>query len=261
MDSINIPITYPGLGKCIYCGKSNTKLSKEHIIPFGLGGNLILSHSSCKGCAKITSQFERFIQHEMLGPARIKLNLPTRRPQKRPKQLTLVYHSGDMQKKFESLSIEEFPSVIAGFDFPEPALLRNIPYNDHKISEGRLIIKPIVDITKNEKYKAGKKIKIGSFSVLEYKRFLAKIAHSYYIAQFNNMNFTPFLPDFILGKNNQLSYYVGGGNHLPNNNSESNILHHLYRQDCIHNGIKYIGIVIHLFAFANMPKYYVIVGR
>ncbi|MCA1615176.1 MAG: HNH endonuclease [Acidobacteria bacterium] len=46
------------IGKCIYCGTIEGGLSEEHVTPFGLGGQLVLLHASCKRCAKITSSLE-----------------------------------------------------------------------------------------------------------------------------------------------------------------------------------------------------------
>ncbi len=42
---------YQEVGSCIYCG-STDNLSNEHIIPYGLGGNLELPKSSCSRCAR-----------------------------------------------------------------------------------------------------------------------------------------------------------------------------------------------------------------
>jgi hypothetical protein len=44
--------------KCIYCGKLDTKLSDEHIVPESLGGVHIIRKASCPECATITSRFE-----------------------------------------------------------------------------------------------------------------------------------------------------------------------------------------------------------
>ncbi len=35
------------IGRCIYCG-GRKGLLDEHIIPYGLGGNLVLPEASCK---------------------------------------------------------------------------------------------------------------------------------------------------------------------------------------------------------------------
>lgn len=45
------------IGKCIYCG-STDNLTREHVVPRGLGGPWLLLKASCKKCARITSDFE-----------------------------------------------------------------------------------------------------------------------------------------------------------------------------------------------------------
>ncbi|MBP6077135.1 MAG: hypothetical protein KA520_12490 [Nitrosomonas sp.] len=47
--------------KCIYCGNTDEKLTKEHIVPRGLGGTCTIPSASCKKCQKITSQLEHSI--------------------------------------------------------------------------------------------------------------------------------------------------------------------------------------------------------
>ena len=47
------------VGACIYCGRKDIELSREHVMPRGLGGNwapdgmanaLVLKNASCKSC-------------------------------------------------------------------------------------------------------------------------------------------------------------------------------------------------------------------
>lgn len=76
------------VGSCIYCG-ANEGLSDEHIVPFALGGRLVLPQSSCSSCAKITSEFEQKVLRGFMLEARTTGGFPTRRPKKRPRSLPL----------------------------------------------------------------------------------------------------------------------------------------------------------------------------
>ena len=63
------------------------------------GDALILSKASCKTCESITGKFERTLLRTILGPFRIKIGAPTRRPNERPDtlemQLARVDRPGD----------------------------------------------------------------------------------------------------------------------------------------------------------------------
>ena len=71
------------VGECVYCGAKDG-LSDEHIVPFGLGGNIVLPDASCQSCVKITSAFEGRVLGGFMHRARTTGKFPTRRPRKRP---------------------------------------------------------------------------------------------------------------------------------------------------------------------------------
>jgi hypothetical protein len=75
---------YPAVGRCIYCGEAKDQLTDEHVIPYSLGGVLILDKSSCKRCSAVTRDFETTIARTMYGPFRVKHEIQTRRPRERP---------------------------------------------------------------------------------------------------------------------------------------------------------------------------------
>jgi hypothetical protein len=54
-------------GACIYCG-SRMRLSREHVLAYGLGGVTTIPRGSCEGCRKITSEFETAV---LRGPMRM----------------------------------------------------------------------------------------------------------------------------------------------------------------------------------------------
>jgi hypothetical protein len=79
------------VGRCIYCGYHGPGyLGDEHVVPFSLGGELILPKASCRDCEKITSAFERRCARVMYGSFRIRENVKTRRPKERPTELPMV---------------------------------------------------------------------------------------------------------------------------------------------------------------------------
>jgi hypothetical protein len=89
------------VGLCIYCGGKDA-LTEEHVVPFGLGGRLILSDASCPRCAKITSGFERKVLRGFMRDARTAGSLPTRHPKDRP---STISHEIKRGNHFESIDI------------------------------------------------------------------------------------------------------------------------------------------------------------
>ena len=77
----------PPFGYCIYCGAAGrrVKLTDEHVIPYALDGDAVLTKASCLACAKITGRIEQRILRGIIYEARTHLNMRTRRPKERPR--------------------------------------------------------------------------------------------------------------------------------------------------------------------------------
>jgi hypothetical protein len=254
-------ITYKPVGRCIYCGASDGKLTREHIIPFGLGGSWILPRASCKACAAITAKVEQFCLRPMLGRFRIQMELPTRRPGERPKAPALEIVRADGLHESKPLPIEEHPITCVGFDWAAPRLLDGKP--PINTFEGRLIVRYAgadLDLLKHAEGK-GDKVKLGTFGMTIFARMLAKIGHSYAIAHVPPNSFEPMLPALILGKADHDASYLVGGDKSGWQPKSVPCLHSVYLQDCISGGVTYTLARITLFEIVGMPRYHVVVGR
>ena len=82
------------VGECVYCGAKDA-LSDEHIVPFALGGNIILPDASCPRCAKITGALEQRVLRGFMYRARTTGRFPTRRPRERPTTHVVTLLRGD----------------------------------------------------------------------------------------------------------------------------------------------------------------------
>lgn len=223
------------LNECMYCGakegeiietvvkkeniKVTAKLSDEHLIPFGLGGTLLLEKSSCQECARITAKIEQDVLKGFLYYPRIIGNLPTRRKKERPTEITLECIGEDedvFQKDFtvsEAISILIMPVLeqagcIQGVNFKPKEL--KVTSIDHKLL-GRN-----VDFFIKSNNLSGLRFPI-RLNVHAFVRMLAKIAYGYHVAM-NGMfprEESPLLP-IIFGKNIEIGYsaqdYVGSSN-------------------------------------------------
>jgi hypothetical protein len=96
--------------------------------------------------------------------------------------------------------------------------------------------------------------------MLVFGRMLAKIAHSYAIANLGITGFKPLLPDLILGKSAAAPWLIGGDASGPVPDTEP-CLHNVYLQNCLTAGIEYVLVAIRLFCFVGMPRYHVVVGE
>jgi len=106
------------VGECIYCGGVND-LRDEHIVPFGLGGNLILPEASCGACARITADFERIVLRGPLRAVRVSQGIQSRRKHRgAPTMLPPELRFGD-QWRTVKLPYERHP-LIAQFLLLDP---------------------------------------------------------------------------------------------------------------------------------------------
>jgi hypothetical protein len=100
----------PPVGECIYCGSAGP-LSDEHIVPYGLGGTLILPDASCNKCAWVTRSFERTVLRGFMLEGRTIGKIRTRRPKERPTSfpITVVDERGS---RTVTVPVADFPAFL-----------------------------------------------------------------------------------------------------------------------------------------------------
>ena len=95
-QSLTNVVSYPSIGRCIYCGTTEGRGRwPEHIIPFALGGRHYLKRASCDTCSDITKKFKQICSRTLFGRSRIRFNLPTRRPHERPTRVDVLREMPD----------------------------------------------------------------------------------------------------------------------------------------------------------------------
>src|SRR4051794_1798688 len=68
------------IGRCIYCDTRSPPLTREHVVPYGLGGDsIILRKACCETCRVITSKCERNPIHNNWAEVRAALEFPSRK--------------------------------------------------------------------------------------------------------------------------------------------------------------------------------------
>ncbi|MCH7499413.1 MAG: hypothetical protein IH886_05305 [Nitrospinae bacterium] len=259
---------YSPAGKCIYC-LSKENLSDEHIIPYAAGGRWVLPDASCNNCSTLTGQFEQVCMRKLLGPMRMHFDFPSRQKSKRPKALPLKvkFNPDEDWIKFH-VKQEEYPFLILFPFFTMPDALSGYTTSGRRDASakkfwirGSGFEKGINEQMQKlaEKYGFCEIFPTGEMFVSEFCLMLAKIAHSYAVAELGVQGFEPVLTKII--RDNDMSdraTYIGGLNYEE---PHSPLLHELSFETHTCNKPNLVGVRIRLFAHFDTPTYYVVAGR
>jgi hypothetical protein len=251
-----IPAT-TSIGECIYC-RSKTNLTKEHIVPYGLGcpGEWILHEGSCQACARITSAFERDVLRKYLEEPRAALGLPTYHKKNRPKKLYLqLLRKG---KSFVvSLPAEQCPPLIIMPHFKVPAYIGNYDYQRGVMVVGSSLHGPSDMKERLARLNANGFSVSGSLAAVSFARMLAKIAYGMAILQFGPHAFKEvFVLPCILDPEKDAGRWVGCTEEPAIVPEVENLLHRI--EVISNNGA--VSTRIRLFANYMTPVYLVFVG-
>jgi hypothetical protein len=260
-----------GFQGCIYCNETPPiPLTLEHIIPEALGGMLTIPSASCDGCAKETHAFEGHAMN-VLKAVRRQLGFPQKRrgakaraSRDEERYVLMLDH-----RKIK-VPIEEFPALLLSLVFPLPGILLNQKPEDRPLSGGVHSAEVMEGFGEKlnkirAKYRASRIAIMGIEPTKrhgdegDYGRMLAKIAHSYAVAELGWGNFRPFLVSIIRGsKPYYLPHFIGSalGKAPPHTD-----LHHI---EIDQGGLgvgRFIVVKIRLFANRDTPTHYVVVGE
>jgi hypothetical protein len=254
-------VRFDAVGVCIYCGCSCVELlSDEHIVPFSLEGIWVLPKSSCDACAKITSRFELTCSRDIYGSFRMRENLRTRRPSKRPTKVKVTVESNGVtseEKVEERGAIAQFPIFRL-----QPLGALRIPPVEIDTWEG-VIFELKSDSPRDSSlwnHLPSGKLSFNSsiFNVEAFALLCAKIGHSYGVAVFGLDAFSAWLPQYILGAKNGLSHLIGSSNVTPlQNGSLTSLSWSVYETTL---GIL-LAVHIQLFPSMGQPPVVVIIGN
>lgn len=255
--------TYTGDGKCIYCRTTLVEgdMHTEHIIPFCLDGQLIITDANCTECKKLTSNSyeNKVLNNDLLVP-RVILGLRSRG--KVPKVLPKVTFDSSVCENIdaignykeyytEQLSVEEFPNLFQMVSGPMPGLLSGV--DRQELNELHISVIGLGDYSKQP---AGVGIRFAYYPG-QIELFLAKIAYSYAIAELGHDVFDASdILDLILEKNERslsIWNFVGA----EEDAQKSAAFHYLrcYERD------GYQVVSVKLFGSLGGPTYIVVLGK
>ncbi len=246
------------VGECIYCG-SKTNLTREHIVPYGLGcpPEWVLYEGSCRACARITSAFERDVLKEYFREPRATLDLPTYRRKNRSKSVDLRLLR-DRQSFVASLPAGECPTLIVMPHLKVPAYM-----GDYDYERGVMVVGCSLHGPSDMKERLAR-LDADGFSVsvsgvlVSFARMLAKIAYGMSVLQFGFHAFKEvFVLPCILGQKDDAGQWVGCSQEPAIVPEVDKLLHTVE----VASSNSVVGVYIRLFANYKTPVYLVFVGR
>jgi HNH endonuclease len=261
--------TYQPVGSCIYCGASEwrpgdtRKLGDEHIIPESLGGKLLLPESSCEKCERETSGVELEWLQSSYYAARVQKGLGKKK--KRPQRYLPLQVQVNGKELTRSIPIEKYPAITVTLVFDRPGILLSRKPVDRELAGGVAIGTLPTFGQHLRDYLAQGSVSFGPHRKTATSQFLgrmlAKIAHSFAVAELGLQKFNPFLRPIILGDDlSHLAHYVGGTRKIPPAIAdiyEIRLLNARSMDDRL-----YLKVVIRLLAdLQGMPEYWVVVGE
>lgn len=202
------------VNECVYCGETEG-LTDEHIIPYALGGNLILPQASCKPCAAITSRIELKVLRGFMHDARLAGNFPSRRKKNQPKELKAKIVAKDESITEVSVPVENSSGFMILPMFSRPHVLDGKPPTKGVKLMGTEAIQFGKDIGHLISEYDAKGFQFGGIvEATEFSQLLAKIAYCYLIAWSGIFPRAecPLLP-LIRGESDDGANWVGSGDY------------------------------------------------
>jgi hypothetical protein len=248
---------YAPANRCIYCDDITGPLGREHVIAFGLGGNLILPNASCKKCEKATCRAESICLDFMLGKLRHRLGLQSRNKRRKSKVIGLELRTDSGLSPTLLLDTATYPRMLALVRYPQPGILVGRPSD-------KLVVRMWHAVNKHDlaSLPSDTSIRVNHFRHYPFCRMLAKIAHSYAAAELGQafLGYEPMLTGIIREEDGVVpTDFVGGELDVPV--AEPAVLHSLSRRHVCVNEEVYLVVTIRLFAFMGAPIYQAVVGR
>jgi len=247
---------YEPANRCIYCDRRGVTLTKEHIIPFGLGGNWVLPKASCSKCQSIINKFEHPLQRGHFYPARVHLGFPSQHKDPRPEAFPVRFID---DQSVATVSLSDHPCVFNLLKFvEEPKILTGSEVSG-KIEAGFWVYTFQPDLN----------VRVGKFSGRpvepsakmnggQFVRLLAKIGYAFAAAELGQDGFTPLVRELILGEMATMDLLVGG---LRDRLQPKDDFHDLWLSSYQTKQATYLIANVQLFASLQGPIYRVVVGN
>jgi hypothetical protein len=209
------------VGRCIYCPTSEGVFTKEHIVPEGIGGKMVLPKASCAACQKITSALEqKLLRGSNWRPNRARLQIKGKKKKKReppaPTEFPATLESEGESQKIH-IKAADYPSMLF-FVFDPPGIVSGKTLDGLPAGKAMLMRnparKPIASLSPSEILDPFKRERLTldvNFDAADLVRLLAKIALGYAIGKRGFNAFERFyVQDIVKGNVDGAMTFVGG---------------------------------------------------
>lgn len=249
---------FAAVDRCIYCGATGDALTNEHIIPFFLGGRLVLPRASCRDCEKITKKFEGKCARKMLGKFSIRTGLPTQNPKKRPATLPIEELDASGLGREKQIPVIDYPRFLMMPVFPLPSLIAM--HNDRTDGYAWVSMNKADFLKVRSTHAKSGRAKL-DIPVQEFMRMLAKIGHAFAAAELGSEFFskwTPLLCDYIKAGIGDVRDFVGNDRGKL---SSTNLLNNVTLHTAANNNFEYLVASVRIFGNLDAPQYLVVVAQ
>jgi hypothetical protein len=246
------------VGECIYCG-SQEGLSREHVIPFALSGDLVLQAASCEECSQATKRFETRLLRGVLRQLRVHRDLRSRSKHRDAPRHYDLEVLRDGQTETVRLAAEDHPILVPFPRYSVPGFFRTnydrgiqlegvVGYSLGKDPRTLCEELGVDDIRVTQKFPA-----------VDFAQLIAKIGWGFLVASGQHVDLagTPEVLTDIRGVTDQIGRWVGT---YPDSlvRRKRGTLHvvSIFRDQRL--GVMHVGV--QLFADYGTPHYGVVLG-
>lgn len=251
------------IGHCIYCDSTEPPLTREHVLPRGLGGHLaptghndafILQKAVCDRCREIIHKYETAYMDQTLALARARMGMS--RSSRRKGTLRVPIRRQGSAYGFEDVQPDQLDSFLVVPHFREAKILT--------LQRGGTPVDQPTDVwigDKRQRDSYDLDPNLVDYSIpcdfIGFSRMLCKIAHGILVAHLGPKGFKPLVLEAILSSDIDMNFYVGGD--APNDRSGSTMvpIHNLKFEQ--RDGFWIVDV--HLFSRWGGPLNYVVAGE
>lgn len=255
----------PPVGRCIYCGTTRGRLTREHVIPKMLGGNMTLPKASCDDCANITKRFEQHVGRRIFHDVRLKHGF---RITERPSHLPVLesFEPSPESAPARLVPTKNAPGILSLLVPEPPGILTGRAEGSQVRSE--FFFAQISD-GMNDTEEVRRQLGVPGLIYREFQpalfgRFLAKVALGIGVQSCGVDGFNSQLGDVIIRGDRDPFHWVGGTtaemSEMPDPTSGM-VLHRVVAFGEEIGNIAHLVVQLQLLTYLATPIYTVVLGE